>query len=257
MKCPRPFLLLSLVLFLFQGCALFRPLPERPLNGQQVDAALSRIREQGASVASFYAVGNLSVKNWIWEREANLFTAGTRSPLGVKIEITHAWGQPILHVLLDRSRFRVLSFPERTLYLGDFDPKALSRFLPVDCDLDLLWAALRAYPILLEHERVSSRRTNQISLFDKQGVAIEIIELTEGLQPGSVIFPEKHLEFEFADFESREGIVYARKVEVKDLKGKRSLKLELSKMVFNRPIPQEILALEKPPAFETVRIEKD
>lgn len=257
MKCLKPCLALTLVLLLSEGCALFRPPAGRPLERQQIEAALSRIREQGDRVVSFFAVGRLAVKDWIWEREANLFTAGTRTPQEVKIEITHSWGQPILHVLLDRERFRALSFPDRTLYLGDFDPKALARFLPVEWDMDLLWAALRGYPILPAHEGVRSRRANQISLFDEEGIECEIIELTDGLQPGAVIFPEKGLAFEFAEFETLDGIAYARRVEVKDLKGKKSLKFELEKMVFNRPIPREIFTLEKPPAFETVPVAQD
>jgi hypothetical protein len=255
MKSLNLFLCASLVFLFFPGCApLIKPSKKRPLEDRQVDKVVCQIVEQEELVTSFYALGSISIKDWLWEREANILIAGTKSPLRIKIEITHPWGQPILHILFEKKRFRVISFPDRTLYFGELNPKTLSRFLPVDFDMDLLWATLRAFPILLGDDGKSSLKANQISLFSKEGVEVQVIDLyPEDFLPKSVFFPQRELRMKFADFLEHEGIYYAREVEVNYLKGK-NLKFKHSKVVFNRSIPEEIFALDKPTAFEIVHI---
>jgi len=45
-------------------------------------------------------------------------------------------------------------------------------------------------------------------------------------------------------------------VRVKQLEGTRNLTLKNGKMIFNKPIPDEIFRMEIPPGFETEYVEK-
>ena len=177
---------------------------------------------------------------------------GTKYPFKTKIEITHPWGRPILHVLIDETRLEVLSFPDKKLYRGAFTPEALSTFFPGDFDSDLILAALRGYPNLLRHHKIISLKAHQISLLNQGGKEVEIIDFyPESLLPKRVSLPEHHINLAFSDFQENDGVYYAREVRVDDFKGKKKLILQSKKMVFNKIIPEQIFVLEKPPGFQT------
>ncbi|MGE5840999.1 MAG: hypothetical protein ACM335_01895, partial [Deltaproteobacteria bacterium] len=59
-----------------------------------------------------------------------------------------------------------------------------------------------------------------------------------------------------ADFRREDGILYAGEVRVTQLEGTRSLTLKNARMVFNKPIPDELFRLEIPPGFETEYVNK-
>jgi hypothetical protein len=190
------------------------------------------------------------VKDWNWESESNILAVGTKNPFKIKIEITHPWGQPILHILMNKTRLEILSFPDKKLYLGTFTPEALSKFFPGDFNAHLIWAALRGYPNLTAHHRIVSLKANQISLFNRKEKEVEIIDLyPETLLPKRVSFPRRHVDLGFSKFQEDNGIYYAREVRVKSTKRKRNLVLKNKKMVFNKTIPEQIFIIEKPPAF--------
>ena len=252
------FLLVSVLLS--AGCAtVLRPVPMKPLTIHEATNIIADIRDQGDKVSSFYALGSVLVKDWKWESEADILIAGIRTPPKIKIEITHPWGKPILHILIDNNRLEVLSFDEKKLYLSDFTPEALSDFFPGEFfDHNLIWAVLRGYPNLLSHYGIESRKTNQISLFNNRDTEVEVIDLyAESLLPKKVSFPEKSLTLLFSGFKENDGIYYAWEVTVENIKGNRDLKLRNRRMVFNRTIPDQIFTLEKLPAFETVYMDKE
>ena len=151
---------------------------------------------------------------------------------------------------------KVLSFTENILYLGTMSPETLSRFFPGDFDPDLIWAVLRGYPHLIGHQRIASLRANQISLFNWKEREVERIDFSpESRFPRRASFPERHLAVAFLGFQEDSGLYYAREVRVKSMKGRRRLLLKNRNMVFNKPIPEEIFILEKPPMFETVNLD--
>ncbi len=216
------------------------------------------IQAQEGKVFSFYSSGRISLQDRNWESESHVLIAGNRNPFKIKIEVTHPWGRPIVHILIDGKNLQVLSFPEKKLYLGAFTPEALSRFLPGELDAHLVWAALRGYPHLLAHHRTTSIRANQIRLFDKKGKVLEIIDLhPDSKLPTTVFFPEKNMGLEFSDFQELEGIYYARQVRVEDMEGRSNLMLRNRKTVFNETIPEQVFHLEKPPSFGTYALEEN
>ena len=247
--------LLTCLLFIsLAGCATIY----KPLADKEVEGILSRIQAEESKVSAFYTLGGLSLRDRDWDTESHVLIVGRRNPFKIKIEVTHPWGRPIVHILIDERKLQVLSFPDKRLYLGAFTPEALSKFLPGELDADVVWAVLRGYPHLLAYHRTLSMKANQIRLMDEQGKVLEIIDLyPESQQPRMVFFPEKNMGLEFSDFQELDGIYYARRVKVEDMDGKSHLILRKRKMVINAAIPKEVFHLEKPPSFDIFDLEKN
>ncbi len=249
---PIPFLL-----FLLCSCAILHKTSSLPpLSEQDVKTLISGIQEQESEVSSCYMNGRLTVKNWIWNSDFNIFIAGTKEPYRVKVEVTHSWGHPIVHVLIDRTTLKVLSFQEDRLYIGTFTPETLSEFFPGNFDTDLIWAVLRGYPNLLEHQRAISLESDQISLLDDHENVVEILNIyPDDLIPRQVSYPQQNITMLFSNIQEDQGIHYARKIEVKDRKKKGSLMIEKKEIGFNRTLPEELFLLEKPPLFDTIYLD--
>ena len=245
-------LLTCLVLLCLSSCATrYKPLPD-----SDVALILATIRAQERKVSSFYLTGALSLQDREWESESHVLIVGNRNPFKIKIEVTHPWGRPIVHILIQERNLQVLSFAEKRLYLGAFTPQTLSRFLPGELDAHLVWAVLRGYPHLLSYHGTTSMKANQIRLLDEEGRAQEVIDLyPESKLPSMVFFPAKNIGLGFSDFQQIDGIYYARRVKVEDMGGKSNLMLRNRKMVFNKTIPKEVFRLEKPPSFGTYDLE--
>lgn len=260
MKSPKilsEFSMIVLAGLLLSGCAAFRTAPPAPpLSEPQVEKVLSGISQEDGRVTSLYSKGTLLFKDWLREEESSTVIAGSREPFRVKIEVTHSWGQPILHILIDRSRLEVLSFAESRLYMGDFTPEALSRFIPGSLSRELIWSVLRGYPVLRSYQRGISPRANRIELFGAGEERVETIELDENLQPVQVSLPAQEIVLTFSDIRESDGIAYAGGVGVDQKKARGKLFLRNEKMVFNRPIPNEVFSIEKPPAFTVVQMDR-
>ena len=251
------------VLWPLLTCLLFISLAScatiyKPLADKDVEVILSRIQAQESKVSAFYTSGGLSLRDRDWDSESHVLIVGRRNPFKIKIEVTHPWGRPIVHILIDERNLQVLSFPDKKLYLGAFTPEALSKFLPGELDAPVVWAVLRGYPHLLAYHRTISMKANQIRLLDEKGKVLEIIDLyPESKRPRMVFFPEKNMALEFSDFQELDGIYYARKVKVEDMDGKSNLILRKRKMIINEAIPKEVFHLEKPPSFGIFDLEKN
>jgi hypothetical protein len=245
-------LFIFLVLFFLCGCAtLYKP-PSPPLSKETVKTILSGIREQDSGVFSCYMNGQLTVKNWVWSADSNILIVGTKDPYRIKIEVTHSWGRPILHVLIDKGILKVLSFEDNRLYISPFTPEALSEFFPGHFDTDLIWAILRGYPNLQTYHRAISLKPDQISLFNVQGEALAVIDFnSESRMPIHVLFPQQDITLEYSDFQKDGGIVYAREIKAKSREKRGNLVIKNKNIAFNKTIPEGIFVLEKPPSFET------
>ena len=232
------------------GCAPV--LIRKPLSEPELGKVLSLLKAQEEAANTFFTTGQMVVKDWYWDQDANTLMAGTRVPLRLKVEITHAWGQPILHLLVVGRTFKALSFGERKLYMGDLTPGALSKFFPADLDAELIWDVVRGFPKLQSGGRVESTKADQVNVLNRHGDAVAILELDpESGLPRRLSFPERKVGIRYADFQQEGGILYAKEVRVKQLEGARDLTLTSGKMIFNKPVPDEIFRMEIPPGFET------
>jgi hypothetical protein len=250
--------LLALCLLLLSSCAeLGRALFERPLNERALSVVVADLKKQNEGVQSFFSSGRLWVKGWNGnDGEANIFAATTSAPYRNKIEVTHAWGQPLLYLLEKGKEFRLLSYPERKLYFGELSARSLSRFLPGNMDQSVLRDILRAYPVLEPSYRVLSERGNQVSFWNPQGEEVRIVELDrESLLPREIVLPHQNVKLVLENFQESEGFRYARKVTVTHFLGGKLMVYTVDKMVFNREIPDQVFTLQTPPGFEVSPVE--
>src|SRR4030042_1071071 len=257
----KPLLLVLIIQALLSfGCATgYRPVAKGGLLPYDPAGLITRMLDQEDRVSSFYASGTVLVKGWVWKSEAELLIAGTREPLKIKLEITHPWGKPILHILMDNNRLEILSFDEKRVYIGELTAESLSRFfLPEEFrDLNLIWSVLRGYPHIAVYDRISCSDIYRINLINQEEMAVEVIDLyPENLLPKRVLFPRDSLDILFSGYRESDGIDYAEEVTVNNVEGGKDLIIKTRKLVFNKPVPDEIFILEKPGTFETVYMDE-
>ena len=123
---------------------------------------------------------------------------GARPHGRMKIEITHPWGKPLLHILIEGERLDILDFAEKRFYRGSLKSRYLSDRLPVPLNPSILWSLARAFPLLLRHQEAVSRRGNQITLLDSAGENVQIFELYFGEPlPHRVLFVKRNVKWFF------------------------------------------------------------
>jgi hypothetical protein len=212
------------------------------------------MRDQGQKVSTFSASGTILVDGWIWDSSAEILIAGTKEPFRVKMEITHSWGKPVIHILIRDDQLEILEFSEKRLYTGEFSSKSLSRFLPGEYyDPDTIWAILRGFPNVLPYQKIQTPRSSRIDLLDREGNIIEVINYyPENSSLKTVSFPGNAQDMLFSGFMESNGIHYAAEVKLDNIKRRKHLVLRKKRVAFNREIPDQFFIMEKPPAFETV-----
>jgi hypothetical protein len=224
--------------------------PKGVISDEVIQAIKARMRVQAEVVTSFYGTGRLSVKDWYWESEANHLVIGTRDPLRLRLEINHLWGHPILHILIEEKRLKVLSFQDSTLYVGSYSPESLSKFIPGSLEIHLIWSSLRGYPDVFSVFEIKGSRGNQIMLWKNNRESGVIHLHPEAQTPKRIDIHETFGTVSFSSFQENEGIRYAGEVIIENIQGKKDLVLKNSRMVFNRAFPQRLFRMEKPPDFK-------
>ena len=247
--------LFSVVLLLLLTCcarvAITPPSP--PLDHQAITGIISVFKKQARVVRTLVSSGTLTLDIKGSESDAAVLIVATRDPSKIKIEITHTWGRPLLHILINSSSLDVLSFTDRRLYSGQLGTPGLSRLIPVPLSPDLVWTLARAYPVLLNHNRALSLNGNQITLLDQREDKIQIVDLyPESNLPHRVSFCQQNVEVIFSDFQNDDGIRYAKEIEIKSPEDNARLALEIRQITFNKPVPEAIFRLETPLDFELV-----
>ncbi len=244
---------LLLILALTSGCASLRP-PLPQLSPSDLQAVLNRLEAQRHHVTSFYSVGTVTLKKWIAEsEEAAILVVGDREPLRIKVEITHPWGAPMLHVLVDRGRFEAFSFSDKTLYTGPATPEVLSRFLPTPPDLDHLWALLRGYPGLPEVESARSQAGPRLICRGVWSLKLH----AETLEPQRLAFPRRDLEVAFDDIQATDGILYAGVVRYLPRDRGGQVVIRNKRMVFNQETPEKIYTVKTPGSYRVMEWKED
>lgn len=224
--------------------------PSQPVDPQRISQYLSLIQEQEDVVHAFFCSGRLHMKGEGPYSEAQALFAGTKEPFRLKAEITHSWGRPLFYALIQEATIRILSFPEKRLYLGRVSSAELSRFFPGQFDPKLVWTLARGYPILLEHARAISVKSDQITLLDARGKTVQVIDFNpRSLHPQRVTLEGRDMEVSFSEFVQEDRFSYALQVRAHDVKKKRGLGFDLNKIVFNRAIPEDLFTIEPPPGF--------
>jgi hypothetical protein len=241
-----------LVLFLFQSCAPvpLKP-PPSPYGHQAVARILSEFGEQEARVDTFFSSGRLTVQTRDSESGSDILIIGSKNPFKLKIELTHAWGRPLLHIMIHDSKVKILSFTEKKFYHGNLGTTCSLSFFPAHLDSRQLWALLRAFPHIRKYSSAVSLKGNQITLLNGKAETIQVFDLyPESTLPRLVWFPKQGIKISFSDFESSSGLKYARKIRLEDPGTETILALKLKETVFNKTLPESIFELKKPKDFE-------
>ena len=247
-------IMVGLCLLSLQCCSpLLVQAPSPPFAKQQILDILSCLEEQEASVRSFFSSGRLVFNQNGSESDANILIAGTRDPLCIKVEITHPWGQPLIHILINETKLYIVSYHEKRYYFGLLEDLCSLRVFPAPLEPDQAWSLVRGYPVLRKYDRAVSSKKNQITLLSGTEEAVQVIDFyPESNLPRLVSFPGRDTMLSFSDFQNECKICYARDIRLIDPETGEMLLLELKQMVFNKSIPEAILRLEIPPDFEVL-----
>ena len=279
-------LLTALAFLAFQCCSPLTVKPLAPaLDEESVASLVSDFKAQEEKAKTLFFSGALTLKDQDAENSVQILMiadatprAGSKSRVGtqaspyrqvradtqvcpygrMKIEITHPWGKPLVHILIEGQRLDILDFNEKRFYRGSLKSKRLSERIPIPLNHCLLWSLARAFPALLKHQEAASFAGNQITLLDSEGEKVQIFELysSEPL-PSKVFFCKENAVMVFSDFEDEYGILYARKVDFHGPDHKIGLAIEIDQMRFNAPLPEAVFRMEAPRDFKTVHLKDD
>lgn len=246
------------IFIILLGCASVPPSSLKPPPDQaEIKKIIDNISQNTTPVSTFISSGRVIFNNRVWGSESKTLIIGQREPLQFKVELTHSWGRPILHILIKEGKIEVLSFSENRLYKGTYSPLTLSKFIHVRPEIDQLWSILRGYPELKSSDSFILQDPDHLVLFDQNGKKQEKIGIDfETLKVSSISFPGSGLKISFSEYATEKGIPYAGKIRVDKEKVGQYLILTHEAMVFNREIPSKIFEIKMPPAFEIIDLDK-
>lgn len=244
------------MLLLSNGCAQFMASPPSPpLDRQQISDIISSLKGQESAFHTLVSSGTLKVEIQGAQSEADVLIVARRDPSSIRIEITHAWGRPLLHILVDGPRLDILSFTEKRHYRGRLGSPFLLKQIPFPLDSDLLWSLARAYPMLPSYHQAQSMKGDQIILTDKQRSDIQIIDLYPGSNLPQKVWLCRHgASMSFSDFQESSNLIYGGEIGLRDAENTTRLTLEIRKMVFNRSVPESLFQHTAPQDFEEVNL---
>ena len=250
-------ILVAFLLFsLFQGCSSVPVQPSGPPFGpEEIGCILSNFGKQRERVQSAFSSGRLTVRTNGSEYDANILIVGTKNPLRTKIEITHPWGRPLLHILIRDARLHLLSFTEKEYYIGNIGVSDPSKFFPIPLDLDHIWTLVRSYPVLYDSNRAVSYEKNQIMLLNEKGELVQVIHLYPQTDlPSMVSYPKQGIKISFADFQNEDGIQHAKKIRLEYPDNDTTLRLHLKHIAFDKKVPTSIFQITIPAGFKMLSL---
>jgi hypothetical protein len=254
---PAIAIILFIILFTY-GCATIpKALPQPQLTLSEAERIITDIESQQNTVRSFYSIGVVSIKGWLMDSDADILIAGIKDPFTMKIEITHSWGKPLLHILIKDNRLEALSFQEKTIYQGAFTPENLSRFLPgLNLDQETIWAILGSRPPIMNHNVITTPGPGRIGLADGHGREVETIFLpVTKYMPAKISFPAQSLDVSFSDIREDNGVSYAGEMELKGLKSGKDLSLEVNNLSVNATLPDQVFTIEKFSSYKIMNLD--
>ena len=260
MPCKRWNNLLSylsiLIVSLLLGCAYVAPFPSaKPFSQQEVVRLISLLSEQEEKVVSFQGVGRLRFKQGEEDSESNLFAIGSK-PFKIRLEITHPWGKPLFHIVVDERNTSVLSLVDNKFFWGPSNSVNTNRFFLCGLDLDSAWKIFSGRVPILPHHSAASSKPNRITLYNRQDEVVEVISFSPGsLLPRSVYFPKKGITVMLSEF--KEGDLGSYPLKIKIVKGDEDQLVEIKykDLHVNKQIPEEVFRLDPPPDFEIIQLD--
>lgn len=226
-----------------------------PLNRKQVETVIESFKDQERAVQTLFASGRLTLESQDAQSDAEILVVARRDPSALRIEITHAWGQPLFHICLQGGRLDVVSFPEKRHYEGRLDNPRIIKRLPFPFHTEAIWSIARGYPILPSYHQARSTKGRQIVLTDKADAVVQVIDLyPDALLPQKVWMRREGIALRFSGFEEVSGILHAKQIQWADDEQRILLAIEFRERVFNRALPEGIFQ-QQAPDFEEIPLE--
>jgi hypothetical protein len=248
---------LSIFLFtLFFGCASLAPFPPgKPFSQQDTVRLISNLQDQEGKTLSFQGIGKLNLKKGEEAMEANFLAVGTH-PSKIRLEITHPWGRPLLHMVADKTDVSILSLTDKKFFKGPLNASGIKHFFLDGIDLDLALTIFSAsIPMLPAPGGAVSLNPLEISLYNKEGELVEKINFYSGtLLPKSIYLPNKGLTIIFSEFKQGDVGPHPLKIEVLSENKDQLVMIQYKSLTFNKPVPKEIFQLNPPPNFEIINL---
>jgi hypothetical protein len=236
------------------------PTPSKP--GTPDRNAVEDIRQvmewQGNAVQTMVSSGKVSSGEWDNATELSVLIIGTLAPFRIKMEITHPWGRPLLHLLLTESTIKILSFSDKTFYLGETGKGGTLTILGIPMDPAIIWSFVRAYPALLPHFETVATAGDQITLLNERKENVQTVNFyPRHLYPRSSFFRKADTELFFSDYDETGSIVYARKIVVNNPRDKTRLVLAFDRITVNKTVPEELFEMDVPDQFQTIPLQEE
>ncbi len=255
-------LILYLIIFIVTlpiGCSPLRQPPKKTKPFLQEDASqlVFSLREQNKEIDSFQGIGKIIFEGEEGELESNLFIVGKR-PFKTRIEITHIWGKPLFHIVINGRDISVLSLMEKKFFRGHGGSLNIDQLFLLDLDPQSIWDILAGRaPVLDEAERAVRFEPNEVVLLNSNSEAIEIIRFSSNpVLPKSVYFPMKEITITLSKFRKMTFGYSPLQIEIIQEKRNRLVKIEYKNFEVNRPVPDEIFALKPLPGFKIIELDK-
>lgn len=239
------------------GCARLLPVPTTPPFSQgEATSLIAHLSEEGRGITSFQGVGKITFKNGEEESASNLLAVGGR-PLKVRLEMTHSWGKPLFHIVVDPENVSVLSLVEKKFYRGRSGFSWAESFFLLGLDPDSVWKILSGRVPILTHRNAVSLHSNEITLYDGGGEVVEVISfLPEPRVPRSVSFPKKGITVTLSEFKRGDQGLSPLKIRAARKDDGQLLEIHYKSLTLNRPIPEEVFHLNPPPSFEVIELDR-
>ncbi len=238
--------------------------PAPALDSIRVQTILSDFEGQERAAKSLFFSGTLTLLNGDSENSAQILViAEPAAPVPpqtepayahgrIKIEITHPWGKPLLHLYLEGERLFIIDFTEKQFLKGSLRSRYLASRIPIPFNQAVWWSFVRCFPVVLDFDKAVSTTGGRITLLDSKGDDIQTFALysAEPL-PRRTFFLKQNVEMDFSDFEDDQGVLYARRVTLHQPEHEIVLSIKIDRMTINRPIPKAVFEMIPPRGFKT------
>lgn len=244
------------MLILASGCAHILRLPShKPFSEKEINHLISHLKGGQEGISSFQGIGRLRYKDGNKESVGlDLFIVGSR-PHRIRLEVTHSWGRPLFHIVVDGKNISALSLTDNKFFHGPLTSSNIRRFFKFELESELVWEVFAGVAPILPYVRADSLKAREIMLYDMQNEVVEAISFSgEGILPRSVSFPKKGFSVILSKFKEDGSRSYPLNVKIVSRDKNRSLDIRYKNLKFNRIVPEEVFQLDPPPDFEVIQL---